>query len=87
MGLVNEVVPAGEVVKRAQEVAEEIASRSPLAIGSLKGAFSARHHGVIGQARMAHDQQLTMYLTTQEAHEVSDAFAGKRAPDAGKFWS
>ena len=87
MGLVNEVVPAGEAVKRAQEVAEEIASRSPLAIGGLKGAFSARHHGVIGQARMAHDQQLTMYLTTQEAHEVSDAFAGKRTPDEGKFWS
>ncbi|MGY1605132.1 enoyl-CoA hydratase-related protein [Geodermatophilus sp. SYSU D00815] len=87
MGLVNEVVPAGEAVKRAQEVAAEIATRSPMAIAGLKGAFSARHNGVIGQARMAHDQQLTLYLATREAHEVGDAFAAKRTPDPEKFWS
>ncbi len=86
-GLVNEVVPAGEAVGRAQEVAAEIATRSPMAIAGLKGAFSARHNGVMGQARMAHDQQLTLYLATKEAHEVGDAFGAKRAPDAEKFWS
>ncbi|MPY85487.1 MAG: crotonase [Propionibacteriales bacterium] len=87
MGLANEVVPTGEAVKRAQEVAADIATRSPMAIGGLKAAFSARHNGVIGQARMAHDQQLTLYLDTREAHEVGDAFAAKRTPDPGKFWS
>jgi naphthoate synthase len=87
MGLVNEVVPAGEAVKRAQEVAAEIATRSPMAIAGLKGAFSARHNGVSGQARMAHDQQLTLYLATKEAHEVSDSFGARRTPDAEKFWS
>ncbi len=87
MGLVNEVVPAGEAVKRAQEVAAEIATRSPLAIGGLKAAFSARHNGVLGQARMAHDQQLTLYLATREAHELGEAFAAKRQPDPEKFWS
>jgi naphthoate synthase len=87
MGLVNEVVPTGEAVKRAQEVAAEIATRSPMAIAGLKGAFSARHNGVSGQARMAHDQQLTLYLATKEAHEVNHAFADKRTPDPEKFWS
>jgi naphthoate synthase len=87
MGLVNEVVPAGEALARAQEVAAEIATRSPMAIAGLKGAFSARHNGVSGQARMAHDQQLTMYLTTKEAHEVSDSFSARRTPDPEKFWS
>jgi naphthoate synthase len=87
MGLVNEVVPAGEAVERAQEVAAEIATRSPLAIGGLKAAFSARHNGVLGQARMAHDQQLTLYLATREAHEVGESFAAKRRPDPEKFWS
>lgn len=87
MGLVNEVVPTGQAVKRAQEVAAEIATRSPLAIAGLKGAFSARHNGVLGQARMAHDQQLTLYLATKEAHEVGDAFGAKRTPDDEKFWS
>jgi len=87
MGLVNEVVPAGEAVARAQAVAAEIATRSPMAIGGLKAAFSARHNGVSGQARMAHDQQLTLYLATKEAHEVSDAFGARRTPDPETFWS
>ncbi|MEU5264782.1 enoyl-CoA hydratase-related protein [Amycolatopsis sp. NPDC021455] len=87
MGLVNEVAPASGLVARAQEVAAEIASRSPLALAGLKAAFSGRHNGVSGQARMAHDQLLTLYLATQEAHETSAAFADRRSPDPGKFWS
>lgn len=87
MGLVNEVVPPAELQARAAEVAREITTRSPLAIGGLKGAFSARHNGVSGQARMAHDQQLTLYLQTQEAHEVSAAFGERRQPKPESFWS
>jgi naphthoate synthase len=87
MGLVNDVVPADELLSRAVELAGEIATRSPMAIGGMKGAFSARHHGVAGQARMAHDQQLTLYLQTQEAHEVSAAFNERREPKAESFWS
>ncbi|MFL4908213.1 enoyl-CoA hydratase-related protein [Streptomyces sp. MMS24-I2-30] len=87
MGLVNEVVPAGELLDRAHEVARTITTRSPLAIGALKAAFSGRHNGVSGQARMAHDQLLSVYLTTNEAHEVSAAFTQKRAPETDRFWS
>jgi naphthoate synthase len=87
IGLVNEVVAPDELAGRAAEIALEITTRSPLAIGGLKGAFSARHNGVSGQARMAHDQQLTLYLQTQEAHEVSNAFAERRTPKAESFWS
>jgi naphthoate synthase len=86
MGLANEVVPAGEVSARAVQVAQEIATRSPLALGSLKAAFSARHNGVSGQARMAHDQQLSLYLQTQEAQEVSEAFSERRQPNTDRFW-
>jgi naphthoate synthase len=87
IGLVNEVVAPEELAARAEEIAQEISTRSPLAIGGLKGAFSARHNGVSGQARMAHDQHLTLYLQTQEAHEVSAAFGERRAPKAESFWS
>jgi hypothetical protein len=81
MGLVNEVVPAAELLDRAREVAHTISTRSPIAIaiGAMKTAFSGRHNGVSGQARMAHDQFLSAYLTTNEAHEMSAAFAEKRA--------
>lgn len=85
-GLVNEVVPGEQLQARAREVAAEVITRSPLAIGALKAAFSARHNGVSGQARMAHDQQLTLYLGTDEAHESSAAFAERRKPDPEKFW-
>jgi naphthoate synthase len=87
MGLANEVVPTGTAVERAVEVAREITTRSPMAIAGMKGAFSARHNGVSGQARMAHDQQLTYYLQTKEAHEVSAAFGERREPDSESFWS
>jgi naphthoate synthase len=87
MGLVNEVVAPAELQARAADVAREITTRSPLAIGALKGAFSARHNGVSGQARMAHDQQLTLYLQTQEAHEVGAAFGERREPKTERFWS
>jgi naphthoate synthase len=86
MGLVNEVVPAGQLRERAAEVARELTTRSPLALGGLKAAFSARHNGVSGQARMAHDQYLTVFLTTKEAHEVNAAFTERRKPDPDRFW-
>ena len=86
LGLVNEVVAPEDVVGRATELAREISTRSPLAIAGLKGAFSARHNGVSGQARMAHDQQLTLYLQTREAQEVSQAFGERRSPDPESFW-
>jgi naphthoate synthase len=86
LGLVNKVVPAGELRQRATEMAATIASRSPLAIGGIKTAFSARHNGVSGQARLAHDQYLTLYLNTEEAHETSEAFSERRSPNTERFW-
>ena len=86
MGLVNEVVPAAELRERATAVARDLTTRSPMALGGLKTAFSGKHNGVSGQARMAHDQLLTVYLTTQEAHEVSASFGQRRQPDPDRFW-
>lgn len=87
MGLVNEVVPAAELRARAAEVAHELTSRSPMALGGLKSAFSGRHNGVSGQARMAHDQYLSLYLTTKEAHEMNASFAERKKPDPERFWT
>jgi naphthoate synthase len=87
MGLVNEVVPPESLMEHAVAAAREISLRSPQAIGALKTAFSGRHNGVSGQARMAHDQYLTTYLTTGEAREMSAAFAERRDPQPDRFWS
>jgi naphthoate synthase len=85
MGLVNEVVPQADLMDRAREVAGELMARGPQALAALKTAFSARHTGVLGQARMAHDLLLTQYLTTQEAEELSASFSERRAPDQDRF--
>ena len=86
IGLVNEVVPTTEVLPRARASSRRSCStaarrRWP----ALKAAFSGRHHGVVGQARLAHDQLLTQYLTTREAGELSRSFSEKRAPDREQF--
>jgi len=86
MGLVNEVVPAGEAVTRAVEVAQELRRRGPFALSSLKAAFSGRHSGVVGQARMAHDLLLTAYRSGQEGEEMSASFEERREPDRSKFY-
>ncbi len=85
IGLINEVVPADQVMARARELAGDLMKRGPGALAGLKAAFSSRNHGVLGQARVAHDQLLTHYLTTEEAHELSEAFRERRDPDEERF--
>ncbi|MGH3320090.1 MAG: enoyl-CoA hydratase-related protein [Streptosporangiaceae bacterium] len=85
MGLVNEVVPADRLMPRVHEIADELKRRGPGPLAAVKGAFSGRHTGVVGQSRLAHDQMLTYYLTTEEADELSHAFAERRDPDGERF--
>ncbi|KAG1240005.1 hypothetical protein G6F68_018083 [Rhizopus microsporus] len=66
------------------EHALKIADRGAFALASIKGAFNARHGGVGGLSRMAHDLLLRGYLDTSEHDELAASFAEKRAPDAGK---
>jgi naphthoate synthase len=85
MGLINKVVPDAELKAATREFALEIAERGAFALASIKAAFHARHGGVSGLSRMAHDLLLRAYLETDESKELSKAFAGKRKPDPSKF--
>ena len=85
LGLINHVVPDGELAAATREWALEIADRGAFALASVKAAFNARHGGVAGLSRMAHDLLLRAYLETKESKELSAAFAGKRKPDPEKF--
>jgi naphthoate synthase len=85
MGLINKVVPDAELKAATREFALEIAERGAFALASVKAAFNARHNGVSGLSRMAHDLLLRAYLTTEESKELSKAFAEKRKPDVSKF--
>ncbi len=85
MGLINRVVADAALRDETRKMALELAERGPIALASIKAAFNARHGGVGGLARMAHDLLLRGYLETEESHELADAFRSKRKPDPGKF--
>ncbi len=85
MGLINKVVPDADLKKETEAFALEIADRGPFALASVKAAFNARHGGVAGLSRMAHDLLLRSYLESDESHELSKSFAEKRKPDPSAF--
>jgi naphthoate synthase len=84
-GLINHVVPDDEVEAFTRRIALEIADRGSFALASIKAAFNARHGGVSGLSRMAHDLLLRGYLDTEEHDELANAFAERRRPDASRF--
>ena len=85
LGLINHVVPDDQLAATTRAWALEIAERGAFALASVKAAFNARHGGVAGLSRMAHDLLLRAYLETDEAHELSASFRERRKPDPEKF--
>jgi naphthoate synthase len=85
MGLINKVVPDDQLKQETEAFALEIAERGAFALASVKAAFNARHGGVAGLSRMAHDLLLRSYLESEESQELSKAFAEKRKPDPSAF--
>lgn len=85
MGLINRVVADGELRAATRAWALEVAGRGAFALASIKAAFNARHGGVSGLARMAHDLLLRQYLESEESKELGAAFGERRTPDPAKF--
>lgn len=85
IGLINKVVPDDRLDEETEAFALEVADRGAFALASVKAAFNARHGGVSGLARVAHDLLLRGYLDSDEAKELSRSFAEKRKPDPETF--
>ncbi|HEY5291874.1 MAG TPA: enoyl-CoA hydratase-related protein [Burkholderiales bacterium] len=85
MGLINKVVPDAELKTATRAMALAIAERGAFALASVKAAFNARHGGVAGLSRMAHDLLLRDYLDSDESKELSQSFGERRKPDPEKF--
>ncbi|MGC1441990.1 MAG: enoyl-CoA hydratase-related protein, partial [Burkholderiaceae bacterium] len=85
IGMINRVVPDDQLVEKTKEFALEVADRGPFALAAIKGAFNARHGGVGGLARVAHDLLLRQYLDTPESKELSASFRERRKPDPDSF--
>ncbi len=85
IGLINRVVPDDRLRAETRAWALEVAERGAFALASIKAAFGARHGGVAGLARVAHDLLLRQYLESEESKELGAAFAGRRKPDPETF--
>lgn len=85
IGLINRVVPDTELSVATESFAEEVAKRGSVALAALKASFNARHGGVSGLARLAHDVLLPQYLSNEESAELNASFREKRTPDSTKF--
>ncbi|MBV8151459.1 MAG: enoyl-CoA hydratase/isomerase family protein, partial [Candidatus Eremiobacteraeota bacterium] len=84
-GLINRVVPDAELADATTEMALTVAKRGSAALAAIKASFMARTSGVEGMARIAHDQLLTRYLRSEEAHELLASFEAKRDPNPETF--
>ena len=84
MGMVNAVVPHGQLEDVALEWAREIHTKSPTAIRMLKFAFNLCDDGLVGQQLFAGEATRLAY-GTDEAREGRDAFLEKRPRDFKRF--
>ncbi len=84
MGLVNQVVPVAELEAEGIQWAQEILTKSPLAIRCLKSAFNADCDGQVGLQELAGNATLLYYMS-EEAQEGKKAFLEKRQPDFSQY--
>ena len=84
MGLVNTVVPYEQLDAEGVKWAQEIMTKSPLAIRCLKSAFNAELDGQAGIQELSGNATLLYYLS-EEGDEGRAAWNEKRAPNFRKF--
>jgi naphthoate synthase len=84
MGLVNHVVPVAELEEEGVKWAQEVLSKSPIAIRCLKAAFNADCDGQAGLQELAGNATLLYYMTAEGA-EGKQAFLEKRPPEFRQY--
>ena len=81
LGLVNEVVPAEQLMDRAREMAGEIAANAPLAVRAIKRMMRAAETETFEQNVHHVFLQLLPLFRTQDFKEGVAAFIEKRQPN------
>jgi naphthoate synthase len=84
MGLVNAVVPLGELERETVAWCREMAALSPLSLRLLKASFNAAEDGLAGLQQLSHDATLLFYMT-EEGQEGRNAYQQGRRPDFSKY--
>ena len=80
MGLVNEVVPAPDLMPRAHALARELASGATAAIGLTKSLLNMASTATLAEMAEFESDALAVVLATEDHREGIRAFREKRAP-------
>ena len=80
LGLVNKVVPSGQVVKAAQDLARKIISKSAMAIAAILKAINHGMEVSLLDALKLEEEEFVELCGTHDAYEGVTAFLEKRQP-------
>jgi enoyl-CoA hydratase/carnithine racemase len=80
LGLVNMVVPMGDVLKEAKDLARKIAVKSAVAIGCAMQAIELGRHLPLAEAMDVEIEQWRRLVDSQDMQEGLQAFLEKRQP-------
>lgn len=80
-GLVNRVVPVDAYLDEALKLAEEIASRAPLAVRAAKKMINQTYELTLAEGLRAEKLEFYSLFATEDQKEGMQAFAEKRKPN------
>lgn len=80
IGLINRVVPADRVLDEALELAQLLASRSPVALGAVKRAVNQGSEMTLDQGMDYAVQEFALLFASDDQKEGMNAFLEKRLP-------
>ena len=84
LGIVNHVVPAEDLLDRAQELAAQIAAGPPTALAMVKTLLNKSSTSTLDQMLEYESYAQTIAYTTEEHREGVAAFREKRQPNFRK---
>jgi enoyl-CoA hydratase len=78
---VNRVVPVSDYLNEALKLAEEIASRAPLAVRAAKKMINAAYDASLTEGLAEEKQAFYDLFNTEDQKEGMQAFVEKRKPE------
>lgn len=80
LGLASLIVPDGEVLSQAKEVARKIGSMPPLALAAIKRTLEVGAELPLAAAQALENREFLLLFDTQDQKEGMTAFLEKRSP-------
>ncbi|HZD95704.1 MAG TPA: enoyl-CoA hydratase [Candidatus Sulfotelmatobacter sp.] len=85
LGIVNEVLPEGEVLSRATARAQQLAEKPPAALRNARALMKKGSEAAIAEAMARELKEFGPLLVGPEAKEAFTAFLQRRKPDFSRF--